>query len=377
MIDPRTYRLRQRRLFEYLAEEGIDLGVIVDLEGHRNRSLRYLSGQLGDALLFLFAAGESLLVAWDVPLARRSATCDTLVPYEQYGRSLFRCIQSIAQERSVGSVELPETLPYPLVGALTEGLSGKQVVCRQGGLAETVNGLRTIKDSQEIDALRQACTITDQLLGAVPDFIARRPKVTELDLALFLEAEARRRGAEGMGFDTIAASPRRSFAIHCFPNFTSEPIGGPGLSIVDFGVRFAGYTSDVTLTLVGEPLSPKQQGMIAAVQDAYDLSLSLCTPGADPVLVGERIQEYFAGRGFHMPHSLGHGLGLDAHEAPSFRRVGSVGGEENRQAFRQGMVFTVEPGLYDPDHGGVRLENDLLCGEEGTEILTSARIVEL
>jgi Xaa-Pro dipeptidase len=78
-----------------------------------------------------------------------------------------------------------------------------------------------------------------------------------------------------------------------------------------------------------------------------------------------------------MPHSLGHGIGLDAHEAPLFRRTDSVGGVENRQPLEPGMVFTVEPGLYDPEAGGVRLENDLLCTEEGTEVLTSARILDL
>jgi Xaa-Pro dipeptidase len=78
-----------------------------------------------------------------------------------------------------------------------------------------------------------------------------------------------------------------------------------------------------------------------------------------------------------MPHSLGHGIGLDAHELPRFRREDSVGGEENRHVLQPGMVFTIEPGLYDPETGGARLENDLLCTERGAEVLTSARFVEL
>jgi Xaa-Pro dipeptidase len=93
--------------------------------------------------------------------------------------------------------------------------------------------------------------------------------------------------------------------------------------------------------------------------------------------VGERVQEYFEGRGFHMPHSLGHGIGLDAHEAPLFRRAGSMEGSENRRLLQPGMVFAMEPGLYDPDHGGVRLENDFLCTGKGVEILTSARILQM
>jgi Xaa-Pro dipeptidase len=377
MIDPRAYRLRQQRLFEYLSENRIEVGVIVDVEDLRNRSLHYLCGQPSDALLFLIAGGESLLVPWDVPLARRMATIDTLVPYEQYGRSLFPCIKSIVQERSVRRVELPAALPYPLVRALIKALPGTEVLCRQDGIQESINILRTVKDSEELKLIRRACAITDELIDAVPGLLARRRVVTELELALFLEAEARRRGADGMGFDTLAASSRRSFAIHCVPSFTSEPLAEQGLSLLDFGVRYAGYTSDVTLTLVRAPLSSKQQAMVQAVQEAYDIALDLCTPGTDPVLVNERVQEYFERRGFHMPHSLGHGIGLDAHEAPLFRREESLGGKENRHVLQPGMVFTIEPGLYDPEAGGVRLENDLLCTEQGVEVLTSARIIEL
>lgn len=377
MIDPRTYRQRQQKIFRYLSENRIQAGLIVDLEGLRNQSLRYLCGHPGDALLFLFAGGESLLVPWDLPLARSLATVGSMSAYERYERSLFTCVKTIVQERGIRRVELSAALPYPVVRALLETLPGIEIECRQGGIDDTLNVLRMIKDSGELELLRRACGITDALIAAVPDFLARRSEASELELAMYLEAEARSRGAEGMGFDTIAASSRRSFAIHCFPNFTSESIAVQGLSILDFGVRYEGYTSDVTLTLVRAPLTSKQEAMVRAVQEAYDLAVSLCKPGTDPVAIGERIQEFFEKRGLHMPHSLGHGIGLDAHEAPMFRRTGSVGGEELRQRLKPGMVFTIEPGLYDPEAGGVRLENDLLCTEEGAEVLTSARILYL
>jgi Xaa-Pro dipeptidase len=377
MIDPQTYRLRQQKLFRTLSQNRIEVGIIADLEGLRNQSLRYLCGHPGDALLFIFAGGRSLLVPWDVPLARSLATADSIIAYERYGRSLLTCVKTIVQEREIRAAELSAALPYPVVRTLIEALSGTRIKCRQGGIDETINVMRMIKDPEEIETLRRACEITDELIAAVPDFLASRRKTSELELAMYLEAEARRRGAEGMGFDTIAASSRRSFAIHCFPNFTSEPIAAAGLSILDFGVRYQGYTSDVTLTLVRAPLTSKQRALVEAVQEAYDLALPICKPGTDPVTVGERVQEYFESRGFHMPHSLGHGIGLDAHEAPLFRRTGSVAGEEIRQRLEPGMVFTIEPGLYDSEAGGVRLENDLLCCEDGAEVLTSACILHL
>jgi len=103
----------------------------------------------------------------------------------------------------------------------------------------------------------------------VPVLLDDVENVSKVQLALFLEAEARKRGAEGMGFDTLAASAKRSFAIHCFPNFTSDRFGTEGFSILDFGVCFAGYTSDVTITVARGPLNSRQEAMGAAVQQAW------------------------------------------------------------------------------------------------------------
>lgn len=370
------YRSRQQQICDYLGAKNTDVGVILDFEGLRNQSLRYLSGQPADALLFLFAKGESLLVPWDVPMARTLATADQLIPYETYSRSIFDCIKTIFQEGHIGRAELSGILSYPLVKALKEALPGVEMECRDRGIEETIHVMRMVKDSEEIELLRQACRITDALIEAVPVLLDDAKDVSEVQLALFLEAEARKRGAEGMGFDTLAASAKRSFAIHCFPNFTSDRFGTEGFSILDFGVRFAGYTSDVTITVARGPLNSKQEAMAVAVQQAYDLAQTLCEPGADPVLVGNQIQEFFENRGFHMPHSLGHGIGLDAHEAPLFRLLKRNDGQEKPRLI-DGMVFAVEPGLYDPEAGGVRLENDFLCTAQGTEVLTAARILYL
>jgi len=376
MIDSPRYRSRQQRICDYLSSKNTDVGVILDFEGLRNHSLRYLSGQPEDALLFFFARGESLLVPWDVPLARLLATADKVVPYETYGRSIFNCIKTIFQQGHIRRAELSGILSYPLVKALQEELPGVQMECRDLGIDETINVMRMVKDSEEIELFRQACRITDALIEAVPVLLEDAETVSEEQVALFLEAEARKRGAEGMGFDTLAASAKRSFAIHCFPNFTSDRFGTEGFSILDFGVCFAGYTSDVTITVARGPLNPMQQAMADAVQQAYELARTLCKPGADPVQVGSRVQEFFENRGFHMPHSLGHGVGLDAHEAPLFRLPERKDGRKKTRLLG-GMVFTIEPGLYDPDQGGVRLENDFLCTERGAEVLTAARILYL
>jgi Xaa-Pro dipeptidase len=229
MIDSTRYRSRQQRICDYLGAENFDVGVILDFEGLRNQSLRYLSGQPEDALLFVFAKGESLLVPWDVSMARALAAADKLIPYETYGRSIFGCIKTVFQEGNIRRAELSGILSYPMVKALKEALPGVEVECRDGGIDETIHVMRMMKDSEEIELLRQACRITDELIEAVPILLEDAQTVSEVQVALFLEAEARKRGSEGMGFDTLAASAKRSFAIHCFPNFTSEPFGTEGL----------------------------------------------------------------------------------------------------------------------------------------------------
>ncbi|MBN1836348.1 MAG: aminopeptidase P family protein [Spirochaetales bacterium] len=371
------YQARQRRLCDYLAENDIEAAVLVDLEGNRNRSLRYLCGHPQDALLFLFADGETLLLPWDVPLAECHAVVGSIRAFEEYGRREETAIRSVLADAAIKTAELPGTLAFPLVQSLKASLSGTALHCRSDGLDRLLRGWRAVKDEEELASLRRACALTNELLGEVESLLldaghAEASGVAEQELALRLESGALRRGAEGMGFETLAAGPGRSFAIHCFPAVTSGPFGAQGLSILDFGVVVEGYTSDVTLTAARGPLSGRQEEMINAVRGAYELAVALCAPGVELVSVARAVDEYLQGRGFRMPHALGHGIGLDAHEEPVLRSREAAGGSGT---LKPGMVFTLEPGVYEPGEGGVRLENDFLCTAAGVEALTSARFV--
>ncbi len=381
------YRERQARVLAALREERIDLAVLADFEGMRSRSVRYLCGLPMDGLLFLSASG-SLLVAWDVPLAERllesgDAVADRLLPYAQFERSLPRAVAAVARElagRSGDSgggarIELADHLACPDVEEIRSALPDFEVLCRRAGLNRMLLRMRGRKDPAEIACLREAARITNRIIDRIEELLAhrRRKPLSELDLALRVEREARRLGAEGMGFETLAASPPRSFAIHAHPAFTPAPFGEPGFSILDFGVRWAGYTSDVTLTAVRPPLSPLQERMREAVEEAYRLAAGQIRPGVFPADVARRVDEQLGSRGFTMPHALGHGIGLDAHEPPVLRSRRT--GEEAR--LEPGMVLTVEPGLYAPEAGGIRLENDLLVTGEGAETLTRSRLLQL
>jgi Xaa-Pro dipeptidase len=377
-----TCRERQARLAAWLSGEGLAACVLEDFEGARNRTLRWLSGQPTDAILVVFATGRSVLVPWDVNLANERAAVDRIIPYTDFKRSFREAVTSVLKENGPDAgggvrprAEFSSHTSYLRQRELAADLPGFEVVIRNDGLDASLARARAIKDAAEIAALEKASAITNSLIEAVEQMLAspQSADLREIDVAQLIEREALSLGAEGLGFETLAAGPSRSWAIHPFPAFSGERFGGPGLSILDFGVRVDGYTSDVTLTVARGALSPAQQRMIELVEQAYAAAVSAAVAGASPQEPARRADEVFAAAGLRMPHALGHGIGLDAHEGPLLRSQG----ESPDPVLLTGMAFTIEPGLYDPAHGGVRWENDVLLAAEGPRVLTKARIIRL
>jgi Xaa-Pro dipeptidase len=358
-----------------MREQDLDAAVLADFEGLRNASVRYLTGHPMDALLILSASAEALLVPWDVPMAEHWAQAEEVQPYGRFERSVYRALKELLSERGIRRAELSGSFPFPLVQDLRQALPRTELLCRREGIDEALAELRAVKDAAELAALREACRLTNELVDAVEALLAERGQASETELALYLEAQARARGAEGMAFETLAAGPERSFAIHAFPPYTAGSFGAPGLSILDFGVCWEGYRSDVTLSAVRGTLSRQQEAMAQGVAEAYALAVSLVRPGADPERIGADIDRFLSDRGYPMPHGLGHGIGLEAHEAPMLRPPRQPAGRP--KALRAGMVLTIEPGAYHPQAGGVRLENDVLVTPDGAEVLTRARIMRL
>ena len=168
------------------------------------------------------------------------------------------------------------------------------------------------------------------------------------------------------------ANPERSFGIHAHPAFSAGSLELPGPTIIDFGVRVAGYTSDVTLTLLKSPLKPAQERIAALVEEAYAEAEAILTPGLLNTELARRVDEIFAREGLSMPHSLGHGIGLDVHEGPLLRDRKDI-----ETPLKAGMIVAMEPGLYQAELGGIRKENDYLITETGAEKLTRSEIFRI
>lgn len=366
---------RVSRVAGFLASEGIAAAFFEDAEGRRDQAIRYLTGQPADALLVVAADGRSILVAWDVNLARALAKADEIFAYADFARLPLRALAEIIARLGIpegSKIELPSTFAYPRYVDFVESLSAYDLVCRAEGSDSFVRRLRAIKDPSETEVYRRVAAITNALIEEVEARVRSGGILTELDAALLVERSCREAGCEGLGFETLAAGPSRSWGIHAFPSYGAGPFAAEGISILDFGLRLEGYTTDVTMSFARGSLGSEGERMIALVERARTEAVSMLAPGRPCREVAMRADAIFAEAGFAMPHSLGHGIGLDAHEAPLLRSR-----EDCEDLLAPGNIVTIEPGLYDPKLGGVRLEDDILITETGCEVLTKSRIVRL
>lgn len=368
------YDERLKKIWDQMAQEGIALAMFEDSENRRDAAIRWLTGHPGDALLFLSADRKTLLMPWDIILAKAYSRADIIIPYNEFDRTPLKAVKGAAEKLKTPSgskIEIPPVTPYPVFLDFAGELTDFDVICRERSIASHVLQLRTIKDEQELYILRKAADITNTIIDLLEKKVRSGRIKTEADAAMLIELEARKHDCDGTSFETLAAGQDRSFAIHAFPSWTAAPFAGQGLSILDFGLRYGGYCTDVTLTFARDP-SAQQQKMVNLVEKAARLAIDMADNGGETHEMAIMVENLFAKSKKRMPHSLGHGLGLDVHEYPFVRNR-----SDTSSKLEPGMIFTLEPGLYDPIHGGCRLENDILMTETGAEVLTNARIVWL
>ena len=225
-----------------------------------------------------------------------------------------------------------------------------------------IEELRTVKDPSELELLATACRITCQAIADVFSLI--RPGLTERALAAALDARMADLGAERPAFDTIVASGPNGAIPHHAP--TDRPVRRGDLITMDFGALYGGYHADMTRTVaLGEPAGWQREiyELVAAAQRS---GLDAARPDADVDDVDAAARDLIrdAGHGDHFQHGLGHGVGLEVHEAPTigYSRTGKLASR---------VPVTVEPGVYLPGRGGVRIEDVLVVGADGTGLLTT------
>ena len=224
-----------------------------------------------------------------------------------------------------------------------------------------VEALRQQKSPQEIQQMRAAAELAVGVLNSVLHLL--KPGVRELELAAEIEYQMRRRGASGPAFESIVAFGERSALPHARP--TAKRLGKNELVVLDLGVILGHYCSDITRTVFVGRAPKRIREWYRAVQEAQSRAVSAARVGAScgdvdaaarEVLAKYKLDKYFV-------HSTGHGLGLEVHESPRIARG-------QQQILSAGTAITIEPGVYVPEIGGIRIEDDVVVHAERTEVLT-------
>jgi Xaa-Pro aminopeptidase len=318
-------------------------------------NVRYLSGFTGsNAALLVFAADDDAVLATDGRYRTQAAqqAPDLEVAIERAcgrylaGRAAAAGAQRVGFESHVVTVDAYDALA---------AASGDSTVLVRA--AQTVEALREVKDAGEVALLRLACEAAD---AALTDLIARgglRPGRTELEVGRELEALMLDHGADGVSFETIVATGANSAIPHHRP--TEAVLAAGDFVKIDFGALVGGYHSDMTRTFVLDHAADWQLEIYELVSAAQRAGRAALEAGAKLADVDEASRRLIddAGHGAHFGHGLGHGVGLQIHEAPGINATAAG-------TLRAGSVVTVEPGVYLPDRGGVRIEDTLVVADE-------------
>jgi Xaa-Pro aminopeptidase len=337
---PDIHAARRARVQQQAAVIGADAALITHLV-----NVRYLTGLASSNAALLVPVGGPAVLATDsryAPAARRDCAdlelvVDRFVEPALAARAAVSGLAAVGFEEHEMTVERHQAL---IAGGLT-----------LVPLHRLVEGLRMVKDDAEIELLARACQITSESFEAVLAGIG--PGRTERELAIALEREMTERGADKLAFDTIVASGPNGDTPHHVP--TSRPFFAGDLITIDCGARYGGYHADMTRTVaVGEPARWQREiyDLVAAAQQA---GLAAAAAGAEVADVDAASRDLIsaAGHGGHFGHGTGHGVGLEIHEAPMI-------GYGQPGTLAAGVPVTVEPGIYLPGRGGVRIEDTLV-----------------
>ncbi|HHY37917.1 MAG TPA: aminopeptidase P family protein [Clostridia bacterium] len=367
------YEGRRHRLKARLKEAAVGAALITSPE-----DINYLTGFRGDARILLgpdFGAIDVILVdPLNLGAAKEATRGLEVVPIKPGGKgpSEVEVIGNLLTAKGISCLWVE--------GSGFSASMWKAFSRRLGAVVEVlfledspVKVLRAVKEPGEIDLITKAARITDGVM--LEAFTLLRRKATEKETFIGIKKRALELGGEGVAFEPIVASGPRSAMPHAWPSSRTPSSGD--FVVLDIGAIYDGYCADLTRTAVIGPPSKKQRALYEVVKAAYEAAASSLRPGVRASLVDASARGVIeeAGYGEFFVHGLGHGVGLAVHELPVLRRPDKEGKEEEARGDRDmilepGMVVTIEPGIYLPDWGGVRLEDTFVVTQDGARALS-------
>jgi Xaa-Pro dipeptidase len=353
---------RIEKVADWLKKQEADCAFIQSKE-----NVFYLTGYLTNPHerimgVFLFPNDDPFFLCpnMEVDQARKAGWTSPIIGYDDHENPWDLIKTEIGKRQAkieMAAIETEE-ISYARAGALCSVFSGAELV----SIDEKLKQERLVKDEQEIEILREAARLADY--GVEIGVSAIKEGLTEAEVLAKIEFELKKKGIQDMSFSTMVLFGEKS----------GKPHGNPGLErikkgdfvLFDLGVVFEGYCSDITRTFAYKQINEKQLDIYQTVQKAEEAALHICKPGVRIGDLDTKAREIIekAGYGDYFPHRLGHGIGISVHEFPSIIHT-------NDLLLEKGMAFTIEPGIYLPDIGGVRIEDDVVITKKGFEQLTN------
>jgi Xaa-Pro aminopeptidase len=321
-----------------------------------NVNVSYLSGFKGQDSMLLVCRDKSYFITDSRYIEEASRT---LKGFEValVDKAIYDTVKDIVRSsrlKKMGfeSMDMPYGAAHKLKGELKPfGFSG---------VSGLIKGMRAIKDADEIALIKKSAALVNDIFKKIEPQI--RPGVSEESLARAIEISFIGKGAKA-GFDPIIARGHNASKPHALPS--SDKISKDDMVMVDIGCTLEGYNSDMTRMVIRGRAKDKLKKIYTIVKDAQRKAIEKISPGARIADVDNAARAHIAEEGYgkYFGHATGHGIGLEVHEEPTISGV-------SEGVLRRGMVFTVEPAIYLPGVGGVRIEDMVLVTDNGCEILT-------
>jgi Xaa-Pro aminopeptidase len=329
----------------------------------RDANQRFLEGYTGSECYLLVAPSARWLIADSRYSEQAGQECRTATvvlhrdPFPPYAEVIANLVRDHGLHRLGFEKTVLSYGQYEAIAAELAKLEGRELIPTDG----IVERLRLVKRPDELEKVSTACAIADRALEETLGTI--REGMSELELARGLEQQLAKAGADGVAFATIAAFGARSSQPHAVPSADVRLQRGDFI-LLDFGALHHGYRSDTTRTFVLGQAAPRQREVYAAVLEAQRKGIAAIRPGVSGREPDAVAREHTRSLGFpEFGYGVGHGVGLEIHELPFLSK-------QCEQVLAAGMVVTVEPGIYVPDWGGVRIEDTVLVTEAGSQCLT-------
>lgn len=371
------------KLIKFLQEEKIDALLVMDNEDSKNINLQYLTGHPMDGMAIILESGENALIPWDVPLAQKEAEVDEIINPVNYKYNWNEAIKDYFSrnlKKDNIRIAVTDNFPYTTVVRMEETIPNLKFYREIPKISRFIEELRATKSLREIELLRKAAQIATETVQDIKKFLRNATDETEKDLSFHVQQKMAQKGAEDLAFPTLVGNSNRAHMLHCHPWASDEKVALSGLGIIDFGAKYKGYNSDVTVPFSFGELNDTQQKMHELTFKAYQEAVDMIEIGVPLWKIHKTAEDILKEGGFEMPYALGHGLGLTVHDSPFLSRKPQ---DEYSLKFwtevtvEEGMVFTIEPGAYQKGMGGHRLENDIAIVNGKVETLTKSEFIQV